>query len=583
MTDLRFVCKGYYSHSRALVVGIDRYKKASPLAHAVNDAKLVKDVLTSRLGFPAGNVTLLVNDEATAQGVRRHYFDFAQSHVDVDDRIFVFYAGHGHTTPGNNGDVGFLIPYDGDVTDFSTLIPWDEFLRGAALIRAKHLLFVMDACYGGLFFNRSAQPSSSRFLRDMLLRRGRQAIAAGKADQPVADGGGPLPGHSIFTGHLVEGLQGKAATTDGIITASGLMAYVYNRVASDPHSRQTPHHGHLEGDGDFILLAPALDELPPPTKTPEDILLTVPASAEPVLLNSTDSKLAHVKTLLASDASAIPLHDFLVREVKRFHAATADDSFSVGTTYSDAEFLSRLTKYEDASLDLSLCLACVAHWGKHPHRTMLQKILARSCDRLVHTGGQSTWLALRWYPIVLELYSTGIACLDAQNFHSLSSIFSTSLPVPLHTPSENTFVEGATAGLLGLLRSDSFKSIPGHEKNIVPISEYLFKLLQPPLEDAFFMGSNYEAAFDSFEVMLGLVVMDQNVVMNRGHWGPIGRYGWKHWGPLEGGPLRATVTQGRLDRENWAPIRAGLFGGSFDRFDSAAEHLIALVDKSRRF
>jgi hypothetical protein len=87
----------------------------------------------------------------------------------------------------------------------------------------------------------------------MLLRYSRQVLTAGKADEVVADAGGPLPDHSVFTGHLLEGLQGKAQSDEGIITASGLMSYVYNKVARDPDSNQTPHHGHLDGDGDFIL------------------------------------------------------------------------------------------------------------------------------------------------------------------------------------------------------------------------------------------------------------------------------------------------------------------------------------------
>ena len=43
-----------------------------------------------------------------------------------------------------------------------------------------------------------------RFLQDMLLRPSRQVITAGKADERVADGGGPIPDHSVFTGHFLD-------------------------------------------------------------------------------------------------------------------------------------------------------------------------------------------------------------------------------------------------------------------------------------------------------------------------------------------------------------------------------------------
>ena len=73
------------------------------------------------------------------------------------------------------------------------------------------MLFVMDACYGGLVFTRSLAPGSMRFLKDMLLRYSRQVLTAGKADEVVADSGGPVSGHSIFTGYFIEALKDKAA------------------------------------------------------------------------------------------------------------------------------------------------------------------------------------------------------------------------------------------------------------------------------------------------------------------------------------------------------------------------------------
>ena len=57
--------------------------------------------------------------------------------VGNDDRIVVFFAGHGHTVPGRRGETGFLLPVDGDPSDLSTLIRWDDLTRNADLISAK--------------------------------------------------------------------------------------------------------------------------------------------------------------------------------------------------------------------------------------------------------------------------------------------------------------------------------------------------------------------------------------------------------------------------------------------------------------
>jgi len=168
--DLKFILKQNYDTSRALIIGINQYKKASPLSYAVNDAKEIKDILIGELSFIKKNIIYLTDKKATRSNILKAFLSFTQDEVQVDDRIFVFFAGHGHTRKGFRGEVGYLVPYDADMDELSTFIRWDELTRNAELIRAKHILFVMDACYGGLAVNRDLQPGSSRFLKDMYQR-----------------------------------------------------------------------------------------------------------------------------------------------------------------------------------------------------------------------------------------------------------------------------------------------------------------------------------------------------------------------------------------------------------------------------
>ena len=173
-----------------------------------------------------------------------------------DDRLLVFFAGHGSTVSSSRGPVGYLVPVDGKLKDKSSLIRWDDLTRNADIIPAKHILFVMDACYSGLAIQRTFSAGERRFVSDMMQRSSRQVITAGKADEVVADGGGPTGNNSIFTGYLLEGLAGNAADQAGVITASNLMNYAYQKVAADSRSKQTPHFGHVDGDGDFIFCLP---------------------------------------------------------------------------------------------------------------------------------------------------------------------------------------------------------------------------------------------------------------------------------------------------------------------------------------
>ena len=99
-------------------------------------------------------MSYLKNTEATKEEILRKFMRFTRDDVGLDERIIVFFAGHGHTQPGFRGEIGFLVPHDAVLNDLSTLIGWHELTRTAELIRAKHMLFIMDACYGGLALNR---------------------------------------------------------------------------------------------------------------------------------------------------------------------------------------------------------------------------------------------------------------------------------------------------------------------------------------------------------------------------------------------------------------------------------------------
>ena len=253
---------GYHA-SWALLIGINQYQSAPPLSYACNDAASLQAVLTSSLGFPVQNVGTLTDSQATKASIMDEFIGFHEKANHADDRVLFFFAGHGHTVQGNRGPIGYLVPVDGDNSKLSSLIRWDDITRNAELIAAKHILFIMDACYSGLALQRVVTPGTKRFISDLLQRPSRQVITAGKADQTVADGGGPLGKNSIFTGYLLEGLNGSAANAEGIITANSLMSYVYQKVGQHPSSRQTPHFGHIEGEGDFVLVAPGQEHLKP--------------------------------------------------------------------------------------------------------------------------------------------------------------------------------------------------------------------------------------------------------------------------------------------------------------------------------
>lgn len=553
-----------YETSRAIIIGINDYQKVSPLSYAVSDAEGIRNALHDNFSFASENIVMLVNDEATKQNIMSAFLSLAASTVNPDDRILFFFAGHGHTVSGKRGEVGYLVPHDADINDLASLIRWDELTRNADLIPAKHILFIMDACYGGLAITRVLPPGSMRFLNDMLKRYSRQVLTAGKANETVSDSGGPLPSHSVFTGHFLEAINGKAETPEGILTANGVMSYVYEKVAKDPDSNQTPHYGFIDGDGDFIFKGYKIGTTDDAKEKDEDILIAVPATipeSKSIDINYIDE----TKEYLSDIKYNIRLHDLVAKKIREYISNYTKNRFSVeGGGFNKGEFLNRIKFYEKLIKEMQTIAICIAYWGNNDqHRIILRKMFSRLTDPIEEKSGLVVWLHLGWYPVMLLTYSAGISAIAADRYQSLADILladgrahdSTTTKMKLALSIGETISE----------LSDTFKTLPGHERHYVPRSEYLYKLLQPILDDILFLGRDYESLFDKFEIFLALVYAD---LISRNHdrfRGLPGRFAYKARSSLEN-PL-AQVTQEARDMGNdWPPLKAGFFEGSIDRF-----------------
>jgi len=246
-----------YRESWAAIIGIDNYQNWPKLRYATHDAQGIRDLLVQKYSFKPENAFLLLDQDATRQNILSLLGDKLGNTdmVKHDDRVFVFFAGHGATRKLPSGrDLGYIIPVEAGLGNFEgQAISMTNFQDVSEAIPAKHLLFVMDSCYSGLALTRGGAVSfSQNYLQEISRREARQMFTAGGADQEVADTG--PNGHSIFTWTLLQALDGRADLNgDGVITATELAAYVAPAVSALSH--QTPAFGSLEGSegGDFIF------------------------------------------------------------------------------------------------------------------------------------------------------------------------------------------------------------------------------------------------------------------------------------------------------------------------------------------
>ncbi len=142
----------YYARSHALVVGIDAYAALPPLQTASHDAKATAQYLTDSLGF---EVRLLCDSDATRDAILGYLIDDLAK-TGPDDRVLVYFAGHGVTRRAADGsEIGLLLPVGFDPEHYSSAIEMDHLVDQSKYIPAKHILFVLDACFSGLAITRA--------------------------------------------------------------------------------------------------------------------------------------------------------------------------------------------------------------------------------------------------------------------------------------------------------------------------------------------------------------------------------------------------------------------------------------------
>lgn len=271
-----------YDKSWAVVIGINHYEHLNCLDRANLDAAGMAELLVSKLGFKKDNVFIVLDPppddlprdlnvhsrRATKAVIEDLIFDRLPQLAKPNDRVLIFYAGHGdrRLVPESKlNSIGYLVPSDAVPDKWHTFIEWDAIMRAGDYCPAKHMFYLLDACYSGIAASR-VTIKASHFSDNMLKARVREVLTAGTAKQAVADAG--PKGHSLFTSYVLEGLSGAAGIFDkSIVTASELMVYVRNRVAPSKDSKQTPAFSTLDTEpgGDFVFV------LPPQKKPASDL------------------------------------------------------------------------------------------------------------------------------------------------------------------------------------------------------------------------------------------------------------------------------------------------------------------------
>lgn len=238
----------------AVVVGIDAYRD-HPNRYAVSDARAVAQLL----GDHGYRVVDLYDRKATRQAILAEWLDKLPAMVQPHDRVVIYFAGHSVVVPAADDSLqsfGYLLPVDADPKALgSTAISTGVIKEMAGMLKARHVLFLFDACLADVapqMRGGAAAFEDEASYRRLLLEPGREVLAAcgegpGAREEEGLRGG-------VFTHYLRRGLEeGLADDGDGLITALELFRYVGMQTAKE--NEQRPMYWRLGQDpGGLVFL-----------------------------------------------------------------------------------------------------------------------------------------------------------------------------------------------------------------------------------------------------------------------------------------------------------------------------------------
>jgi cyclophilin family peptidyl-prolyl cis-trans isomerase len=257
-----------YRTGWVLAIGIDKYTPSDfQRKYATADVDAFVKLIQTKYGFDKKDVTVLKNEQATKKNIMEKLNAYTdQKTFSKEDCLIVFFVGQAKSFPNpkGEGELGFLIPYDPklDLTketaieSYKNCISTDELKQAFKNTEVRHILFLADACFGGMAFE--GTKTNNERLPGYILRisasNGLQAINAGKNGEKPTDLVDAK--HGLFTQTLLKTLEGVEAdeNKDSLLTGSEIASYLTKQITEATKGKQNPQF-FSSGYGEFIFVA----------------------------------------------------------------------------------------------------------------------------------------------------------------------------------------------------------------------------------------------------------------------------------------------------------------------------------------
>lgn len=225
-----------------------------------------------------------------------------------------------------------------------------------------------------------------------------------------------------------------------------------------------------------------------------------------------------------------------------------------------------------------------ARWGKEWHIKLFGEILIKLCIRPMKNGEITTERTQYLHALapMLLLNTIGIACVKYRRFKELYNILKLSVPA-------GNFMEFYRRPLLYLLDGthwpyETWNDLMG-TNYYYPFSIFFLLQLEPIFKDYFIINSEYENVFYIWEHLKSLVygynkcsLIEFSV--------PMGNFLYKrneyNMRDKETEPYTLFFKEADKLKNNWEPIKQGMFGGSYDNYKQIYEQAETYYQQYRK-
>jgi hypothetical protein len=299
----------------------------------------------------------------------------------------------------------------------------------------------------------------------------------------------------------------------------------------------------------------------------EELKSTAPLSAA--------AAVATLKRYIVDRQHRIRLHDLVMDETARVKQRLAAE-IPVDNRYPDGtEFKRRILATESCTEILRHLFFQGGIWAEpesyevfmRPQRMVVQ-------SRLIN--GYGAWLDLQAFPVALLTYAGGLGAIAGRNYRMLREFLGVRFE---HRGRERKGLESLTCSIRDA--GDLPQSMHDQRRH-TPMSDHLAGILEP------LAATNVpdpELSFDILEIMIALTWLDaMDPLPSEPQWMPWGRFVWRRQRATGPAPVAAVLGEAAEHGPEWAPLQAGMFGGSIDRFQAVRTLFEAsLVEAAKYF